>query len=74
MVVIFLASPIPNPHFYVASPKETGEERDARLDTDEMPQQAEALGTVPFPLLFFFQICNFLLFQISFETNLTQLR
>ena len=50
MVVIFLASPIPNPHFYVASPKETGEERDARLDTDEMPQQAEALGTVPFPL------------------------
>ncbi len=74
MVVIFLASPIPNPHFYVASRKETGEERDARLDTDEVPQLAEALGTVPFPLLLLFLISNFLLFQIAFETNLTQLR
>ncbi len=58
MVVIFLASPIPNPHFFVASPKETGEERDARIDADEVAkigphltaQMAEALGTVPFPL------------------------
>ncbi len=59
MVLVFLASPIPNSHFFVASPKETGEERDARIDADEVAtigphltvQMAEALGTVPFPLL-----------------------